>query len=409
LPNDYQKKEPAGGLDGTELMSFKAAAPLCILVVALLVTGCAGQQTRELIASPAIAASASEIAGRHRIFVATTRAEAEDRKEVFSGSRSPELHFARVDMTVPAVHQTGEIERRKQNQRADPAKFFVASEVAGFQDEAAFSKALRADIATHEGRALVFIHGYNTAFDGAVYRMTQIVHDAQYSGTPVLFTWASGGKTVDYVYDNNSATAARDRLERTLRLVADSGAKRIDIIAHSMGNWVTMEALRQLAITGDRDLDGKLGDVILASPDIDVDVFKTQMRRYGKPDKPFILFLSGDDRALRVSELIAGNRPRLGGYEDAADIASYGVVAVDLTKVDAGDSLNHAKFADNPTLVTLLGARLREDSTLGTQERDVTDRIGRLTGGIGQTLTSAADIVITTPFEVLNVVVGGGR
>jgi esterase/lipase superfamily enzyme len=409
LANDYQKKKPAGGLDGTGLMSFKAAAPLCILVVALLVTGCAGQQTHELIASPAIAASSSEIAGRHRIFVATTRAEAEHREEIFSGSRSPELHFARVDMTVPAVHKTGVIERRKQNQRPDPAKFFVASEIAGFQDDAAFSKALRADIATHEGRALVFIHGYNTAFDGAVYRMTQIVHDAQYSGTPVLFTWASGGKTVDYVYDNNSATAARDRLEKTLRLVADSGAKRVDIIAHSMGNWVTMEALRQLAITGDRDLDGRLGDVILASPDIDVDVFKTQMRRYGKPDKPFILFLSGDDRALRVSELIAGNRPRLGGYEDAADIASYGVVAVDLTKVDAGDSLNHAKFADNPTLVTLLGARLREDSSLGAQDRDVTQRIGRLTGGIGQTLTSAADIVITTPFEVLNVVVGGGQ
>ena len=390
-------------------MSFKAAAPLCILVVALLVTGCAGQQTRELIASPAIAASPSEIAARHRIFVATTRAEAEDRKEVFSGSRSPDLNFAHVDMTVPAAHKIGAIERRKKNQKPDPAKFFVAADVAGYQDEAAFSKALRADIATHEGRALVFIHGYNTAFDGAVYRMTQIVHDAQYSGTPVLFTWASGGKTVDYVYDNNSATAARDRLEETLRLVAASGAKRVDIIAHSMGNWVTMEALRQLAITGDRDLDGKLGDVVLASPDIDVDVFKTQMRRYGKPDKPFILFLSGDDRALRVSELIAGNRPRLGGYEDAADIASYGVVAADLTKVDAGDSLNHAKFADNPTLVTLLGARLREDATLGTQDRDVTDRIGRLTRGIGQTLTSAADIVITTPFEVLNVVVGGGN
>jgi esterase/lipase superfamily enzyme len=390
-------------------MTFSVAALFRILALALLLTGCAGQQTRELIASPAIAASPSEIAARHRIFVATTRAEAEDSKEVFSGSRSPDLNFAHVDMTVPSIHKTGAIERRKKNQKPDPAKFFVAADVAGYQDEAAFSKALRADIATHEGRALVFIHGYNTAFDGAVYRMTQIVHDAQYSGTPVLFTWASGGKTVDYVYDNNSATAARDRLEETLRLVAASGAKRVDIIAHSMGNWVTMEALRQLAITGDRDLDGKLGDVVLASPDIDVDVFKTQMRRYGKPDKPFILFLSGDDRALRVSELIAGNRPRLGGYEDAADIASYGVVAVDLTKVDAGDSLNHAKFADNPTLVTLLGARLREDATLGTQDRDVTDRIGRLTGGIGQTLTSAADIVITTPFEVLNVVVGGGN
>ncbi|EHK55156.1 alpha/beta hydrolase, partial [Allomesorhizobium alhagi] len=187
-------------------MIFFAAAPVRILALALLLTGCAGQQTRELIASPAIAASASEIAARHRIFVATTRAEADDREEVFSGGRSPDLHFAHVDMTVPAIHKTGEIERRKKNQRADPAKFFVAADVAGYQDDEAFSKTLRADIAAHGGRALVFIHGYNTSFDGAVYRMTQIAHDAKYSGTPVLFSWASGGKTVDYVYDNNSAT-----------------------------------------------------------------------------------------------------------------------------------------------------------------------------------------------------------
>ena len=77
--------------------------------------------------------------------------------------------------------------------------------------------------------------------------------------------------------------------------------KSIDIIAHSMGNWVAMEALRQLAIAGNRDLGGKLGYVVLASPDIDVDVFKKQMVRYGKPDKPFVVLLSGDDHALQLS------------------------------------------------------------------------------------------------------------
>ena len=107
----------------------------------------------------------------------------------------------------------------------------------------------------------------------------------------------------------------------TLRLLAQSGARRIDIVAHSMGTWVTMEALRQLALSGDRDLGGKLGDVVLASPDIDVDVFKSQMRRYGKPDRPFFLMLSADDRALKLSGIIAGNRPRVGDYGDPADLA----------------------------------------------------------------------------------------
>ena len=73
-----------------------------------------------------------------------------------------------------------------------------------------------------------------------------IAHDTSYPGTPVLFSWASGARTTDYVYDKESASAARDQLEVTLRLLAQSGARRIDIVAHSMGTWVTMETLRQL-------------------------------------------------------------------------------------------------------------------------------------------------------------------
>src|SRR5690606_38343833 len=181
-----------------------------------------------------------------------------------------------------------------------------------------------------------------------VYRITQIAHDTGYKGTPVLFSWASAGKITGYVYDKESANAARDDLEATLKMLARTKAKSIDIVAHSMGTWVTMEALRQLAIEGNRDLDDKLGYVVLASPDIDVDVFKKQMMRYGKPDKPFAILLSGDDRALKLSGFISGDKPRVGDYGDAADLAQYGVVVADLTNTKGADRLNHAKFADNP-------------------------------------------------------------
>jgi len=223
----------------------------------------------------------------------------------------------------------------------------------------AFAQSVDAAARADSGRALVFVHGYNTDFDDAVYRTTQIVHDSGYSGAPILFSWASGGRTVDYVYDRDSANAARDGLENLLRSLARSGVKRIDIVAHSMGTWLTMEALRGLAIAGDRDVGGRLGDVVLASPDIDVDVFKSQMRRYGVPDRPFIVLLSDDDRALRFSSLISGQQPRLGDYRDASDIASLGLIVVDLTQVKAGDSFNHTKFADNPALISLLGEKLR--------------------------------------------------
>ena len=266
-----------------------------ILALALLGAGCmTNDNATDLIGTAAVPVPVTEIAGNHSIFVATTREASPDAK-VFSNSRSPKLNFARVNVTIPKEHKTGQIERNKPGKPDDPLQFFTATEVVAFDAQPQFSGALSADIAARGGRAMIFIHGYNTSFDSAVYRATQIAHDSGYPGTPVLFSWASGGSTTDYVYDRESASVARDQLEATLRLLAQSGARRIDIVAHSMGTWVTMEALRQLAITGDRDLDGKLGDVVLASPDIDVDVFKSQMRRYGKPEKPFILLLSADD------------------------------------------------------------------------------------------------------------------
>jgi esterase/lipase superfamily enzyme len=350
-----------------------------ILAAALLGAGCmTNDNATDLIGTAAVPVPVTEIAGNHSIFVATTREASTDAK-VFTNSRSPKLNFARVNVTVPKEHKTGQIERNKPGKPDDPVNFFTATEVVAYDAQPQFSSALSADIAARGGRAMVFIHGYNTSFDSAVYRATQIAHDSGYPGTPVLFSWASGGSTKDYVYDRESASVARDQLEVTLRLLAQSGARRIDIVAHSMGTWVTMETLRQLALSGDRDLGGKLGDVVLASPDIDVDVFKSQMRRYGKPNRPFFLMLSADDRALRLSSILAGNK-RVGDYGDPAELAELGVVAVDISHEKGADRLNHTKFADNPALVKLLGQRLREDDGYAS-DREVTDRINMLGQG----------------------------
>lgn len=353
---------------------------LLILAAALLTGGCmTNDGATDLVGTAAIQVPVTEIAGNHSIFVATTREASADAK-VFNNARSPKLNFARVNVTVPKAHQTGRIERKKPGKEDDPLQFFTATDVVAYDAQPQFSSALTADIAARGGRVMIFIHGYNTSFDSAVYRATQIAHDSGYPGTPVLFSWASGGKTKDYVYDKESASVARDQLEVTLRLLAQSGARRIDVVAHSMGTWVTMEALRQLALTGDRDLGGKLGDVVLASPDIDVDVFKSQMRRYGKPNRPFFLLLSNDDRALKLSSILAGNK-RVGDFGDPALLAELGVVAVDLSHEKSGDSLNHTKFADNPALVKLLGQRLREDDGFAS-DREVTDRINSMNQGM---------------------------
>ena len=369
-----------------------------------ITAGCASPNSHDLIRPEITAVAPDKIAGTHQIFVATTRAEAENKAQVFDGQRSATLHLARVTVSVPAIHTTGNIERPK-GKVAKPDKFFTAGDIVSYSSEGAFEQALRTDIASHDRRALVFVHGYNNLFDDAVYRMTQVVHDTGYAGTPVLFSWASGGRAVDYVYDRDSATGARDSLEATLRLLVKAGAKRIDIVAHSMGNLLTVETLRQLAIAGDRDLDGRLGDVVLASPDIDVDVFKSQMRRYGKPERPFILLLSRDDRALSVSQIIAGDKPRLGDYANTEEIADLGLVVVDLSKVSAGDAANHAKFANNPVLVKLLGESLKSGD-LRREGTNPDNQIAALTKGLGNTLGATASVIITLPGRILDVTFG---
>jgi esterase/lipase superfamily enzyme len=106
---------------------------------------------------------------------------------------------------------------------------------------------------------------------------------------------------------------------------------------------VTVEALRQIKI-GERLPVGKVGAVVLASPDIDIDVFKSQMRRFGRPSKPFFVVLSRDDEALAFSEKIAGGKERLGDYHNDAELAAMGAIVIDMSNVKGTGSMNHDKF-----------------------------------------------------------------
>ena len=85
-----------------------------------------------------------------------------------------------------------------------------------------------------------------------------------------------------------------------------------------MGNWVALEALRSRYIGPGRFAD-KLKNVMLVAPDVDVDVFRTQIRRMGTKRPRFALFVSQDDKALALSKAIWGGSPRLGEVNPEQD------------------------------------------------------------------------------------------
>jgi esterase/lipase superfamily enzyme len=333
---DLPKIAPAAGL-------LRALA-IAVLWLASLLTGCAARpEVGALLTNYEVSSGAKD----HTILVSTTRARDPRPGTYFGGERSRSVNYATLTVAVPQTHVPGEIEWPSRAP-GDPMTDFVVRDAAYLDGERAFIRSLNAQLAMRrpgKRKVFVFVHGYNTMFAEGLYRFTQVAHDADAPGVPVLFSWASRGNLTDYVYDSNSATAARDELEHTLRLVFASNAEEINILAHSMGNWVTVEALRQIKISANKPLTSKLGAVILAAPDIDIDVFKAQMRRFGKPRKPFFIVVSRDDKALRFSNFIAGGKSRLGAYNDDAELTALGAVVIDMTDVKADDPSHHAKFA----------------------------------------------------------------
>ena len=344
-----------------------------LVAASLALSGCITDKVSEVTSSVGdVFAKAEPQAARHiPMFVVSTR----------KGKDSNELADAVRDslqtVTVPPGHQPGQIERASFGSD-DPERHFTVAAYRGLDDSE-----FKAEIASHlSGRigsdrdVLVYVHGFNTSYDEARFRLAQIVTDGRFGGVPLLFTWPASGSLFDYEAAKESASASRDALAQTLlELGALPDVGRIHILAHSMGSWLTMEALRQDAIAGKPNLDGKLGDVMLAAPDIDVNVFRAQI---AKLDPSHIsVLVSANDRALSLSRRLAGDRPRVGALNprspaDKAVLDQLGVKVYDLSGESDG-FYGHGMYADAPDVVKQIGATI---GAKRAQDADVTAILG---------------------------------
>ncbi len=291
--------------------------------------------------------------GPETIFVSTNRGQEQESKPYFNKERSNEIHYAKFGISVPQYKNRDAYTFKTPGAgRVDPEKHFFATSSELLDSGAAFGKQLEEYIQadSHSKKVWIYVHGVYTHFAEGVFFTSQLNRYSGVEGTPLLFSWPSGGKWLDYLYDKDSAATSRDALESTIRMAAQSGAEEVFILAHSLGCNLTMETLRQAAIAGDATFGGKLKCVLLASPDISVDVFESQLKRMDtQPAKPRIgVLLSRDDRLLKIAKLLAGGGERLGS-EDNAKMRELGVDVFDLTGYQQKGVSSHYKFAALPT------------------------------------------------------------
>ena len=365
-------------------MVLSGKTGVLILAFVALTTGLLGCGQRETGVIGVVEPSSltTEVAEykSHRLFVATTRAKDDDPSVLFSGQRSENLNLARVTVTVPARHVAGQIETSK-SWPPNPSDGFTIADPDVFGSDGDFARSLEAELNRRrpEDRTLMyFVHGYNTTLSEAILRMGQFIHDSGYKGVPVLFSWASGGDPLSYVYDLNSVLEARDDLLHAIYLSVPTNARALDVVSHSMGNLLVVEAMRQAKLEGRFNRTGRLRYVILASPDIDVDLFKRQLDVFPPSERRFYVLVSKDDRTLSFSRWLARGVPRVGS-EDAEQLSKLGVTVFDLSEIEV-DGSNHTKFANSPEIVRLIGNRLNADPPLPTS---------RIVGSLGRTLQGA--------------------
>lgn len=323
-------------------------ALLAAALTALAAGGCAGPSRGLLVPVAEPAAGAQT---RTLLAVTTRGTAAEPPGHLFSGERGDTTRYASLTLSLPRGRTPGSVPTDAESPDPDKHIALVSARELDISQFAAATKAA----GSGKSRALVFTHGYNTQFDEAVMRLAQIVDDTGYRGVPILFSWPSRGGMTDYGYDKDSANYSRDAMADLLaRLARDPAIEGIDIFAHSMGNWLTMETLRQLAIARDDRTLARLGTIVLAAPDVDMDVFRTQIARLRPLASRIVLYASKDDYALGLSRRLFGGKIRAGENTDLAQFRGLGIEAHDLSEVAGGIGRNHNKaFGDGRTIAAI--------------------------------------------------------
>lgn len=319
-----------------------------LLVILTFTLAACSNRTAAPIVPEAIA-----IGSNRTVFIGTTRVEEND--NTFGIRRSSELRLLELDISIPPQRKAGTISDGQNN--PNPNIDFVIANRQNIDSRSNFQSRLRGVLARKpidQQEVTVFVHGYNNSFTDAAFRTAQLAEDLDLPGASVAYSWPSRGHLLGYEYDSDSALFARDGLQKLLEDIQASGARRIVVVAHSLGSNLTMEAMRQIEISKPGWTARNLSGVILFSPDINADLFRSQTNAFQELPQPFLIFSSQSDKVLKLSARLRWEKERLGTLTDISEFNDLPISFIDVSAFTDGETGNHFVGGDSPTLLSLL-------------------------------------------------------
>jgi len=358
------------------------------LSAVIWLAGCVSNKPSLLVPIEAAPENASIV----DLLAITTRAPSDLPGQIY-GSERGELSSHISKVSVPPNHQVGQLEWPN-GDVPDPEKEFAVVDLQPAEPSDVWRWFDEQDT---DGRVLIFVHGYNVQFADAVFRLAQIAEDLSIRAAPILFSWPSGGKLAGYYYDRESANYSRDAFESVIsQAVENENVTQVAILAHSMGSWITMETLRQMSIR-DGQLSEKITDVVLAAPDLDIDVFQKQFQRLGARRPHFTFLVSTDDRALNVSKVLGRGVQRLGAIDPSQEPyrsrieATPGVTFVDLSALEGGGRMAHTKFVESGEMVDFARRTLADDEALTEERTSIGEQAGAVIITLGLSVSGLSE------------------
>jgi esterase/lipase superfamily enzyme len=309
-----------------------------------------------------------------------------DGKGGFTSQRGERISRGHAQVFIPDAHKFGEIGSNffTKLKRLDFRHDTISVEEILLEDDGSFYAVIRQDLRQAHATsladdALIFIHGFNVGFEDAAIRTAQIGVDLNIAeGAAGFFSWPSKGTVKGYPADEASMEASERLMADFLvefceNIPATRNARKIHLIAHSMGNRGLLRALQR--IVADVHTRGKVtfGQIFLAAPDLDRDLFLDLAHLYPMHAKRTTLYASDKDLPVHLSAKLH-DAPRAGTFLPYTTAPEVDTICVPNFDVDL---LGHGYFAtaeallydmnklivDNPPLPRFRIDRLKDGKT----------------------------------------------
>jgi esterase/lipase superfamily enzyme len=293
------------------------------------------------------------------------------------------------------------VERVKGGIRRDPTAL-----AAHRRSASEIQQTLQAKIATTASKEVVlYVHGFNNSFDDAVKSVARMCNDLGPNNfTCIVFSWPAGGEKgafFGYNFDRESGEFSVTDLKKAVRFIAKTpGLKKLHFVSHSRGADIVTSVIQQLnaetyAIGKTFMNEYKIGETILAAPDIDIDVAvgkfsatisdpdipRLGQANYGVVYNPvrihLTVYATAGDAALDMSRSMSGNT-RLGlvdasSSNDGVTLVSPLKDVVDLISVEqsGSDLFGHNYFLSSRNVRGDIVALIRDKKVAGKPRREL--------------------------------------